>query len=154
MINSVESVSEFEAWKSQSQQTRRLVESALAALNRLDGEAFFAHFSEDLLFEMPGYTPVSGTTHTLKDFADICAKVARHTSLMITLKTTFWLVSGEWAVTRAAGHGVTNLGKDYDNHYLHLWKVANGKITHFVEFNDTQLVMDVLCAKDNPVREA
>ena len=76
---------------------------------------------------MPGYTPVSGTTRTLKEFTDVCVKVARHTSVMITLRMTFWLVSGEWAVTRADGHGVTNHGKDYDNHYLHLWKVENGK---------------------------
>ena len=141
---------EFEAWKRQTDETRRVVEAAIDALNRGDGAAFMGSFVDDLLFEMPGYTPVSGTTRNLKEFGELCMNVARYTSVFITIKPTFWLVAGEWAVTRADGHGVTNHGKDYDNHYLHMWKVQNGKIVHFVEFNDTQLVLDVLCAKDNP----
>jgi uncharacterized protein len=41
---------------------------------------------------------------------------------------------------------VTKAGKDYDNHYCHLWHVKDGKIDKFTEYNDTDLIVRVLCA--------
>jgi len=146
---SVSSAAEFEAWERQTEESRRVVQACVDALNRGDSAGFVGSFSDDLLFEMPGYTPVSGTTRGLKDFIELVTRVAGYTSVMITIRVTFFLAAGEWVVTRADGHGVTKHGKDYDNHYCHLWRVRDGKICEFVEYNDTQLIMDVLCAKDD-----
>ena len=146
---SVSSAAEYEAWKAQTGESRRVVQVAIDALNRGDAAVFLGSFSDDLQFEMAGYTPVSGKTKGLKDFTELVTKVAGYLSVLITIRVTFFLAAGEWVVTRADGHGVTKHGKDYDNHYCHLWRVRNGKIVEFVEYNDTQLIMDVLCAKEN-----
>ena len=146
---SVSSATEYEAWKAQTEESRRLVQASIDALNRGDAAIFLGSFSDDLQFEMPGYTPVSGKTKGLKDFTELVTKVAGYLSVLITIRVTFFLAAGEWVVTRADGHGVTKHGKNYDNHYCHLWRVRNGKIVEFVEYNDTQLIMDVLCAREN-----
>jgi len=145
----VESPAEFEAWKRETEETRDVVQRTIDALNRGDAEAFLGAFSDDLLFEMPGSTPVSGTTKGLDEFTELVGSVAGYVSEPITIDVKFFIVAGDWAVTRADGHGVTHHGRDYDNHYCHLWHVRDGKVDHFVEFNDTQLIMDVLCGPDN-----
>jgi uncharacterized protein len=142
---SVSTVEEFQAWKRQTEESTRVVQAAVEALNRGDAAGFLGSFSDDLVFEMPGTTPVSGTTRGIQEFIALATKVADLTSVMITLKVTFFLAAGEWVVVRADGHGVTKAGRDYDNHYCQLWRVRNGKICEFVEYNDTQLIMDVLC---------
>ncbi|MBZ5539990.1 MAG: nuclear transport factor 2 family protein [Acidobacteriia bacterium] len=146
---SVSSAAEYEAWKAQTEESRRVVQMSIDALNRGDAVVFLGSFSDDLHFEMPGYTPVSGKTKGLQDFTELVTKVAGYLSVLITIRATFFLAAGEWVVTRADGHGVTKHRKNYDNHYCHLWRVRNGKIVEFVEYNDTQLIMDVLCAKEN-----
>ncbi len=126
--------------------SHEVVQNAIDALNRGDAAAFLGSFSEDLDFWMPGTTPVSGHTHGLQEFTALVEKVAGYLSVMITINVTNFITCGEWVVTQSDGHGVTKQGKDYDNHYCHLWQVRNGKIKTFVEYNDTDLIMRVLCA--------
>ena len=130
----------------QTASSRQVVQRAIDALNSGDAAGFLGSFSEDLEFWMPGTTPVSGQTHGLKEFTSLVEKVAGYLNVLITIKVTNFIACGEWVVTQADGHGVTKAGKDYDNHYCHLWQVCNGKITKFVEYNDTDLIMRVLCA--------
>ncbi len=129
-----------------TQSSREVVEKAIAALNRGDGAAFIGAFSDDLDFNMPGSTPVSGHTHGIQEFTALVGKVAGYVDVPITIKVTNFIACGEWVVTESDGHAVTKSGKDYNNHYCHLWQVRNGKIVKFVEYNDTELIMRVLCA--------
>jgi uncharacterized protein len=124
----------------------RVVKVAIDALNRGDAEVFLGSFSDDLHFKMPGTTPVSGETHGIQAFTEVVTNVANYLSVLITIRVTNFISCGDWVVTEADGHGVTKAGKDYDNHYCHLWHVKDGKIDKFVEYNDTDLIMRVLCA--------
>ncbi len=130
----------------QSRSATEVVNAAIDALNRGDAEAFIGSFSDDLHFRMPGTTPVSGETHGIQAFVEVVTNVANYLSVLITIKVTNFISCGDWVVTEADGHGVTKAGKDYDNHYCHLWHVKDGKIDKFVEYNDTDLIMRVLCA--------
>jgi ketosteroid isomerase-like protein len=145
----VETAAEFETYRSETEDSSRVVQAALDALNNGDAEGFLGSFADDLDFEMPGSTPVSGHTRNLEEFIALVSNVGSLVSEPITLRVTFFLAAGEWVVTRADGHGVTNDGKDYDNRYCLLWRVRDGRIIEFVEFNDTQLIMDVLCTAEN-----
>ena len=131
----------------QDQGSSEIVQKALDALNRGDAAAFIGSFADDLEFHMPGSTPVSGRTHGLAEFIQLVEKVASYLDVMITLKVTNFISCGEWVVTESVGHGVTKQGKDYNNTYCHLWQVRNGKIVKFTEYNDTDLIMRVLCAE-------
>lgn len=122
-----------------------VVQAAIDALNAGDAEKFLGSFSQDLHFRMPGTTPVSGETHGLEAFTKVVTDVANHLNVLITIKVTNFIACGDWVVTEADGHGVTKAGKDYDNHYCHLWHVKDGKIDKFTEYNDTDLILKVLC---------
>src|SRR6478672_6963216 len=108
----VATAADFETYRRQTDESRQAVETALEALNKGDAEGFLGAFSDDVYFEMPGSTPVSGEAHGLEEFVAVVSNVARYLSEAITLKITFFLAAGEWVVTRADGHGVTNSGKD------------------------------------------
>ena len=138
---------DFQKWKATTEASREAVEGAIDALNREDNEAFINAFSEDFDFWMPGSTPVSGRTKGFQEFAALVGKVAGYLDVMITLKVTNLIACGEWVVTEAVGHGVTKKGEDYNNTYCHLWQVRDGKIVKFVEYNDTDLILRVLCAE-------
>jgi len=132
--------------EAQPQTSREVVQQCIDALNRGDAAAFIGAFSDDLSFRMPGSTPVSGETKTLQEFITLVEKVAGYLDVLITIKVTNFIACGEWVVTESKGHGVTKKGQDYNNNYCHLWQVRNGKIVKFVEYNDTDLIMKVLCA--------
>lgn len=132
--------------RTQTATSREVVEKCIEALNKGDAAGFLAAFSDDLDFNMPGTTPVSGRTHGLKNFVALVEKVASYLDVLITIKVTNFIVCGDWVVTESDGHGVTKKGKDYNNHYCHLWQVRDGKIVKFVEYNDTDLIERVLCA--------
>ncbi len=130
----------------QGQAASDVVRAAIDALNKGDAEGFIGSFSNDLHFRMPGTTPVSGETKGLDNFVKVVTGVADYLSVLITIRVTNFISCGDWVVTEADGHGVTKAGKDYDNHYCHLWHVKDGKIDKFTEYNDTDLIMRVLCA--------
>lgn len=138
-------LAEFEEWKKTTESSRRVVQTAVDALNRGDAAAFLDCFSSELDFCMPGSTPVSGRTQGIQEFSALVAKVAGYLDVMITIRVTNLIACGSWVVTESVGHGVTKHGRDYDNTYCHLWQVCDAKIVKFVEYNDTDLIMRVLC---------
>jgi len=137
---------EFQEWQATTEASREVVQRAIDALNRGDSEGFLNSFSADFDFWMPGTTPFSGRTKGIQEFPALIAKVASYLDVMITIKVTNFIACGEWVITEAVGHGVTKKGKDYNNTYCHLWQVRDGKIVKFVEYNDTDLIVRVLCA--------
>ena len=137
---------DFGKWIKATEESRKVVQGAIDALNRGDGEAFVNFFSDDLDFWMPGTTPVSGKIKGKQGFAELAGKVAEYLDVMITLKITNFIACGDWVVSEAVGDALTKKGKKYCNTYCHLWQVKNGKVVKFVEYNDTELIMRVLVA--------
>ncbi len=123
-----------------------VVNACIDALNSGNAEAFLGAFSKDVHFRMPGTTPVSGETLGLEGFTKVVTDVATYLNVLITIRVTNFISCGDWVVTESTGHGVTKNGQDYNNNYCHLWHVKDGKIDKFTEYNDTDLIMRVLCA--------
>jgi len=115
-----------------------------AARNGL-GDEFVSWFADDLDFWFPGTTPISGRRRGLAGFKKYLGQVAGYLDQMIVLELTNVIVTGEWVITEAIGHGVTKSGRDYDNSYCLVWQVRDGKVIRFVEYCDTELVSKVLC---------
>ncbi|MFQ5858619.1 MAG: nuclear transport factor 2 family protein [Anaerolineae bacterium] len=138
---------DFQEWKATTEASRAVVQGAIDALNRGDNATFLNTFADDLEFWMPGSTPVSGRAKGVAQFAELATKVASYLDVMITLTVTNFIACGEWVVTESVGKSVTKKGRDYSNTYCHLWRVRDGKIVKFVEYNDTDLIMRVLCTE-------
>ena len=135
---------ETESIQALNEKNVKIVEQAVQAINRGDGEALLELFADDIKFWMPGTTPVSCRIEGKKDFIDLFGRVAGRLEKMIVLEVTNMIPAGEWVVMEAKGNAVTKSGEPYCNTYCHLWKIEDGKVTVFTEYNDTQLIMDVL----------
>ncbi len=121
-----------------------IVEQAVQAINAGNADALLSLFSDDIEFWMPGSTPVSQRTRGKAEFLNIFALVAQRLEKMVVLEVTNMIPAGDWVVTEARGDALTQHGETYRNTYCHLWKIQESKVVSFTEYNDTQLVMDVL----------
>jgi ketosteroid isomerase-like protein len=126
--------------------SREVVMAAIDAARSGLGDDFIAFFDDELDFWFPGTTPISGRRRGLPAFVEYLGQVASYLDEMIVLELTNVIVTGEWVITEASGHGVTRNGLDYDNSYCLVWQVRDGKVIRFVEYCDTELVSNVLCA--------
>ncbi len=121
-----------------------IVEQAVQAINAGDADALLSLFSDDIEFWMPGSTPVSQRTRGKAEFLNIFALVAQRLEKMVMLEVTNMIPAGDWVIMESRGDALTKHGEAYRNTYCHLWKIQDGKVVSFTEYNDTQLVMDVL----------
>jgi ketosteroid isomerase-like protein len=137
-------MSETESLLLLNEQNVKIVEQAVQAINNGDADGLLALFADDIKFRMPGTTPVSCRIEGKPAFLEIFGLVAERLDKMITLEVTNVIPAGEWVVTEARGDSLTKKGERYRNTYCHLWKIADGKVAEFTEYNDTQLIMDVL----------
>jgi uncharacterized protein len=106
-----------------------------------DAAAAFALFAEDIVYDLKGTTPVSGTYRGLAQIVDefftpwrkqIDGPLVVHVDELI----------GEGARVVALGHGTARTihGLPYDNEYAFVFTVADGRITRVEEYLDTALV--------------
>ena len=136
---------DFKKWKEITEESRRVVQAAIDAINRADWKGYVSYFSEDLDFWVPGTTPISGRIIGKQPFSVFIEKLGIYLD-MLSLKITNFIACRDWVVSEAVGDGLTKKGKKYCNTYCILWQVKNGKIVKFVEYHDTDLIMRVLVA--------
>ena len=123
-------------------QSRRVVEAALEALNKGDPEAFLSHYSEDVEYWMNGTHKFSGEKKGLAAFQDVVTRVAADLDKMITLELLNFFAVGEWVFCETKGDAYFPDGRPYRNRYAMVWRVRDGKIIEFREYNDSQLIVD------------
>jgi len=134
----------FEAWKALSDANVDIVEKVNAAIGAGDGETVLSYFSDDVEFWMPGSTPFSGRLKGKQAFAELFGRVAERLENMIELKVNNLIPAGEWVIVEAIGNAKTKESIPYQNTYCHIWQIQDGKITKLTEYNDTQMIMDIL----------
>ncbi len=125
-----------------SQESGRIVRSALDAFNGGDTETFLSHFSDDMRFWMVGTHGFSGAVESKAAFVELVGRVADGLSQMITLEIQNFLPAGEWVAVECRGKAVMKSGDPYDNQYCMLFRVAGGKVVEFKEYNDSAMVVD------------
>jgi ketosteroid isomerase-like protein len=125
-----------------SDESAQVVRSALAAFNAGDSEAFLEHFRDDMRFWMNGSHPLSGPVEGKAAFVELVGKVAAGLSEMIKLEVLNLLPAGDWVVAECQGTATTASGTPYENRYCFLWRVENGKLVEFKEYNDSALVIE------------
>lgn len=134
----------FEEYKQLTKANVDVVNRAIQAMGEGDAEAVVALLSEDLTFRMNGSTPFSRTLAGRDDFVSLFGDVGAKLQGMIQLEVDNLIAAGDWVVTEARGKATTKDGEPYNNSYCLLWRIEDGKIARLVEYNDTQLIMDVL----------
>ena len=119
-----------------------VVVSALEAFNAGDTERFLDHIADDVRFWMNGSHQFSGLVEGKAAFVELVGRVAQGLSEMITLEVLNMIPAGDWVVIETQGNATTAGGTPYRNRYCMLWRVRDGKICEFKEYNDSKLVVE------------
>ncbi len=123
------------------QEASNIVRGALEALNSGDTESFLGHFSDDMQFWMNGDHQFSGLLEGKAAFIELLGRVMVGIDGGIALEVDNILSAGDWAVTESNGTAKTSSGEPYNNRYCMLWRVKDGKIIVFKEYNDSAMVV-------------
>jgi ketosteroid isomerase-like protein len=128
--------------------THDLIDGFYRCINALDFEGFAALLDEKVHFEMIGSTPLSGTANNREEMLAVIARVGEYVDdNFIHLEELDRVVDGNRGVMRSQGSAHTRDGRPYDNSYLHMIRVENGRIVEFIEYLDTDLINRVLLAR-------
>jgi uncharacterized protein (TIGR02246 family) len=116
------------------------------ALQRGDADAIRDSFHEDATWLMPGDHPAAGTwagrDAILGDF--LGTVMARFVPDSLRFDVRSLTVEGDRAVLEWGVTARTVTGKDYDNSYLAVFELRDGRIAQVREYGDTQHIAEVM----------
>ncbi|HEU5267264.1 MAG TPA: nuclear transport factor 2 family protein, partial [Jatrophihabitans sp.] len=134
---------------SQTEATREVVTSYLAALKRGDLDALRASFRPDATWSLRGDLPVSGTWTGPSGIIDtFLARMMERidTSQDMSQQVHGVIVDGDTAVAEWTTRATTRDGQLYENDYAVVFVVRAGQIAHVREYFDTAYAQRVLFA--------
>jgi hypothetical protein len=127
---------------------REVVLEFFARLGRGDVAGLIELYHPDLVYTVMGRTPLSGTYRGLPEvqrrlFAPVFARVD---GLALVCEET--IAEGERVVALAGGKGTAKpSGEPYQNRYVFVYRVREGRIVEVSEYLDTALVETALYGK-------
>ncbi len=133
----------------ETETTRAVVESYVAALQAGDLDALRATFAPDATWSLRGELPVSGTWVGPGDILDrfLAAMVATlDPRVPVRQVVTSIIADGGTAVAEWTSHARSATGQEYVNDYAVVFEVHQGKIAAVREYFDTAYAKRILFA--------
>lgn len=126
-------------------ENKKLMEEIFAGLEHRNGTLLIDSMSDDFRWTCIGTNKWSGTFDgkeaVLRDLlAPLRAKLMERSR---TVAHRF-IADGDYVVVEARGDNVTKPGKQYNNEYCFVFRLADGKIREVKEYADTALIDAVL----------
>jgi uncharacterized protein len=117
-------------------QTRTVIEDYVAALQRGDAEAIRDSFTEDAEWTLTGELPLSGTWRGRDVIIDefLAGALASYQPGSISFEVTAVLADGDTAAMEWITRGRSRTGQPYENHYLGLFGIRDGRIASIREY--------------------
>ena len=123
----------------QSEETLRVAQQLIDALEKRDADGVIALLHDDIVLELP-FPLVAGenTTGTRRQVGEAVHAYVRH-SKELTRENRFnnvvWRTTSDGlAMFQSDGACMLSDGRPYDNHYLFLFEVKDGKVIRWVEY--------------------
>jgi ketosteroid isomerase-like protein len=121
--------------------SRETVQSWFDLIAKGDAKSAFALFTDDVVYDLKGTTPVSGKYKGLASIvADFFTPWRKQIVGDIVLIVDELIGDGERVVALARGTAKTIHGTAYDNDYAFVFRLRDGKISEVSEYLDTALV--------------
>jgi ketosteroid isomerase-like protein len=105
-----------------------------------DAASFVNLFAEDMRFWAGGTTKFSGEVLGRDNFMTMLGALGEPIDGFIKLDLQRVINGGDWIMTEAQGSAMLKTGQPYNNRYVHIWRVSNGKVVELIEYFDTALV--------------
>jgi len=127
--------------------THGLIDRFFLCINTRDFEGFAELLDENIHFTMIGSTPLSGSANDREGMMAVIGRTSEYVDEnFIQLQELDRVVSGNRGVMRSQGSAHTPDGRPYNNTYMHMITVEDGRIVEFIEYLDTDLINRVLMA--------
>ena len=127
------------------EQNKEIVRRAIAAISRGDLDGFMADASEDVTLSVMGavFPPIHGKAKVMKGLRNaLGARLENGGAIAMTIENL--IAEGDYVAEQSHGKARTKDGKDYNNTYCRVWRIADGKIHAMQEYLDTELVRSCL----------
>ena len=122
-------------------QGRAIVQQWFDLIANGEAERAFALFSDDVVYDLKGTTPVSGRYRGLKSIVeDFFTPWRKQIDGDIVITVDELIGDGERVVALGRGKAKTIHGTPYDNDYAFVFRLRDGKITEVIEYLDTAMV--------------
>jgi len=106
-----------------------------------DAKAAFALFSNNIVFDIKGTTPVSGTYRGMEQLIEeFFTPWRKQIDGELVIHADELIGEGERIVVLARGEAKTIFGDSYNNEYVFVFTVRDGKIHEVTEYCDTALI--------------
>lgn len=126
-------------------QNRRLMQNVFAALENGDGRPFLDALSNEARWSVIGSSPWSRSYEGKQAIVDeLMRPLFRQFADQYTAHATRIVAEGDVVVVEARGQATTKAGKPYHQTYCYVMRLADGKVCELTEYNDTDLVKQVL----------
>lgn len=127
------------------EQNKEIVRRAIAAISRGDLEGFMADAAEDVTLSVMGaiFPPIQGKQKVLKGLRNaLGARLENGGAIAMTIENL--IAEDDYVAEQSRGKARTKDGRDYNNTYCRVWRIADGKIHAMQEYLDTELVRQCL----------
>jgi uncharacterized protein len=116
---------------------------ALAAVSVGDADAFGALFADDYVLEMPFVKPEPLRVEGRAVATEFARQAFQALRIKMTITNVHELTNGD-LIAEYTGEGtVLPTGRRFTNHYVGLWRFADGKIASTREWYDTEVAAEV-----------
>jgi uncharacterized protein len=131
-----------EVWfGNESAQNQKLLEHAFSQTAIGNGRAFLDAIADDAVWRIIGSTAWSQTYQGKKSIVENLLKpLNAQFATNNTIVAHHFLSAGEYVVVQARGKNQTRAGKDYENSYCWIFRLARGKVVELIEYADTALI--------------
>jgi ketosteroid isomerase-like protein len=128
---------------------RQLMQDIFAGLATGDSRAFLASLSDDFCWTVPGGNSWSGTYRGKEAVQEqLLRPLFRNFATRYTNTAQRFIAQGDWVAVQCQGAVMTHSGHPYDNRYVWLCRVEDGRLREVIEFMDTELAARVLAPRD------
>jgi ketosteroid isomerase-like protein len=127
------------------EENKRLMEGVFAALAKGDGRPFMDALSDEARWTVIGSSSWSRTYEGKQAIVDeLVRPLFRQFADRYTASATRIVAEDDIVVVEARGQATTKAGMPYHQSYCYVFRLADAKVCELTEYNDTELVSQVL----------
>ena len=128
-----------------SAENKRVMQRIFAELSSGNSRPFLESLADDVRWIVAGTTRWSGTFEGKQTVLnDLLGPLQSQFATQYTSDAHRLIAEGEHVVAEARGHATTKAGRQFDNTYCYVFRLADGKVKELTEYCDTHLVAEVL----------
>jgi uncharacterized protein len=124
-------------------ENKQLLQHIFAEMSNGNPNPFLEGMADDIRWTVIGTTKFSRTfVGKQAVLNELLGSVISEIDGQIRVTADRFIADGDLVVVEARGHSTTRTGKEYNNTYCWIYRIADGKVQEVTEYLDTELVTE------------